>query len=186
LEDALINSGIPRELIVFIIAMLPVAELRGAIPVGINYFGLTWPVVAALAVGGNMLPIPFILLFFEGVYRLIRRVRIFDRFFHWLFARTRRNSGLIEKYEAIGLLIFVAIPLPLTGAWTGALAAWLMGMRFWPSFLSILGGVAIAGAIVMTLSLLGWVGATIAGVALCAVAAGSIWGAYRRRRQAAT
>lgn len=186
MEDALINSGIPRELIVFIIALLPVAELRGAIPVGINLFNLPWPSVAALAIAGNMLPIPFILLFFEGVYRLLRRWPLFARFFSWLFARTRRNSRLIEKYETIGLLVFVAIPLPLTGAWTGALAAWLLGMHFWPASLSILGGVVIAGAIVMSLSLLGWVGATIAGVALCALAVGSIWGVYRRRRQAVT
>jgi uncharacterized membrane protein len=184
-EEAVINSGIPRELIVFIIAMLPVAELRVAIPVGVS-LGLPWPAVAALAIAGNMFPIPFILLLFEGVYRLLRRWNVMERFFRWLFARTRRNSGLIEKYEATGLLIFVAVPLPLTGAWTGALAAWLMGMRFWPSFLSIFGGVVIAGIIVTALSLLGWVGAVIAGVALCAVATGSIWGMYKRRRQTAS
>jgi len=172
--QGLINSGLTREIVVFLTAMVPVAELRGSIPVAIDVFGMPWHSALGISVAGNLLPVPFILLFLEYVQRVLRPVRLFDRFFTWLFAHTRRRTRIIEKYEFLGLLLFVAIPLPFTGAWTGSVAAFLLGMRFWPAFLSILGGVVIAGVIVTMLSLLGWTGAIIAGVALAAVAIVSV------------
>jgi len=183
--QGLINSNLARELIVFLIAMVPVAELRGAIPVAIDVFGMPWYTALGISIVGNILPVPFILLLLESVQKALRPIRLFDRFFTWLFASTRKKTAIIEKYEFLGLLLFVAVPLPLTGAWTGSVAAFLMGMRFWPAFLSILGGVIIAGVIVTVLSLLGWTGAIIAGVALGALAVFSALRFFRRRLKGA-
>ncbi len=173
--ENLINLGINKELIVIIIAALPVIELRGALPVAINVFHIPWYWAFLLAVIGNMLPVPILLLFFDSLAKLVSRVDIGRRFVNWGLERTRRHGKLIEKYEHIGLMLFVAIPLPLTGAWTGSIAAFLMGMKFKYSILSIFCGVIIAGAIVTSLCLLGWIGAVIAGVALSAIAVFGWW-----------
>lgn len=81
---------------------------------------------------------------------------------NWVLERTKARSQIIRRYERIGLIIFVAIPLPFTGAWTGAIAAFLFGMKFHHAFLAILCGLIIAGAVVTSLCLLGWIGAAIA------------------------
>ncbi|MEW6143179.1 MAG: small multi-drug export protein [Chloroflexota bacterium] len=184
--QGLLDSGLAHELIVLIVAVFPIAELRGALPVAINVFNMPWPQAVLLSIVGNMLPVPIILLFFEFVYRGLKRFHLMDRFFNWLFAYTRRRSRIIERYHAAGLLLFVAVPLPFTGAWTGCLAAFLLGMRFWAAFLAVLGGVIIAAAIVTTLALLGWVGAVVAGVGLGAVAVVWTLGMFRGRRIAVT
>lgn len=173
--DWLLNLNVSRELIVIIIAVLPVFELRGALPVAINLFHMPWYWAFLLALIGNMLPVPIILLFLDFFVRLISKVSIAERAANWVLERTRARSRIIQKYERIGLIIFVAIPLPLTGAWTGAIAAFLLGMKFHHAFLAILCGVIIAGAIVTCLCLLGWVGAVIAGVGLCALAVLGWW-----------
>lgn len=173
--DWLLNLNVSRELIVIIIAVLPVFELRGALPVAINLFYMPWYWAFLLAVIGNMLPVPIILLFLDFFVRLISKVRIGERLANWILERTRARSRIIQKYERIGLIIFVAIPLPFTGAWTGAIAAFLLGMKFHHAFLAILCGVIIAGVIVTCLCLLGWVGAVIAGVGLCALAVLGWW-----------
>ena len=80
----------------------------------------------------------------------------------WVFERTRKHEKTIQKYEWLGLAIFVGIPLPLTGAWTGSILAFIMGLKFWPSIAIHIFGVLIAGVIVTALSLLGWTGAIIA------------------------
>jgi len=175
LLDELLALGISRELTVLIIAALPIFELRGAIPVAINTFGFPWYYAFLIAIIGNMLPVPFILLFLDGAVKVLRKVNTFRRFIDWLFERTKKRSGMIQKYETIGLAVFVGIPLPVTGAWTGALAATILGLPFRRSFISIFIGVIIAGAVVTCLSLLGWVGAIIAGVALIAAAALGMW-----------
>ena len=159
------RSGLPDSVSVFLISTLPIVELRGAVPAG-HIFGMNPFVIYALAVAGNMLPIPFILLFLGPISRFLMKFRLGKVFFEWLFARTRRKSGSIEKYETLGLTIFVAIPLPVTGGWTGAMAAFLMGMKFHHAMWSILLGVMIAGVIMTVLSLMGWLGAIIAGVVL--------------------
>jgi uncharacterized membrane protein len=123
-----------------------------------------------LAVIGNMLPVPILLLFFDSLAKIIRKVEIGKKLVDWVFRHTRRHEKIIQKYEWLGLMLFVAIPLPITGAWTGSIAAFLMGMKFKHSFLSILCGVLIAGVIVTCLCLLGWLGAIIAGVGLSAIA----------------
>jgi uncharacterized membrane protein len=157
------------------LAASPISELRGAIPLAILEFDFPWYYAYIVAVIGNMLPVPFILLFLNTATRILSRFTLFDRFFKWLFALTRRRGTLIEKYERIGLVLFVAIPLPITGAWTGSIAAVLLGMSFRRAILSVFLGVLIAGVIVTCLTLLGWVGAVIAGVVLCILAAFGMW-----------
>jgi uncharacterized membrane protein len=173
--EELINAGIAKELIVVIISALPIIELRGALPVAINVFNMPWYWAYCLAVIGNMLPVPILLLFFDALTRIVSKVEIGRRLVNWVLERTRRPGKFIERYERIGLVLFVAIPLPITGAWTGSIAAFLMGMKFRYSFLSILCGVLIAGAIVTCLCLLGWVGAVIAGIGLSAFAILGWW-----------
>jgi len=152
----LLNSGFAKELVVFFIAVLPVLELRGAIPVAIVTFHFPWYYAFLLAIIGNLLPVPFILLFLDAASQLLSKAGLFDRILNWIFERTKRRSTIIEKYQRIGLALFVAIPLPVTGAWTGSLAAVLLGLRFKHAFLSIFIGILIAGVIVTCATLLGW------------------------------
>jgi len=173
--DELIGWGIASELIVVIVATLPFIELRGALPVAINLFGMPWYWAFCLSIIGNLLPVPVLLLFFESVTKVISKVDIGKRLVNWVLERTRRPGTVIEKYGRIGLILFVAIPLPITGAWTGSIAAFLLGMKFNYAFLSILCGLIIAGAIVTCLCLLGWIGAAIAGIGLSALAILGWW-----------
>ena len=173
--DSLINSNLSKELITIILSMLPIAELRLSIPVAITVLNLPWYEAFALGILGNLIPVPFLLLFFEGAAKLVQKLTIGKRFVDWLLKRTARHSGSIVKYEFVGLAIFVAIPLPLTGAWTASLLAYILGLKFWPSFLSICLGVIGAAVIVTTLTLLGWVGAGIAILALVVLAAVGAW-----------
>ena len=152
------------------LAASPISELRGAIPLAIQHYDFPWYYAYIIAVIGNILPVPFILLFLENITRLLSRVRFFERILNWLFERTRRRGTLIEKYERIGLVLFVAIPLPVTGAWTGSLAAVLLGINFKKALVLICAGVLIAGVIVTCLTMLGWTGAIIAGIGLCVLA----------------
>ena len=153
--EELLNLGFAKELVVLVTSALPILELRGGIPVAIGLFDFSWYYALLLAVIGNLLPIPFILLFLNSATRFLSRVPFFDRILTWLFERTRRRGRIIEKYKRIGLVLFVAIPLPVTGAWTGSLAAVLFGLRFRHAMLSIFIGVLIAGVIVTCLSLSG-------------------------------
>lgn len=147
--------GLSPVMIVFLISMLPIIELRGAIPVAILFFRLPWPEAVAISVIGNMVPIPFILLFMDWFFSLLRRVPIGMRFTEWLFKRTRRKGKVIERYEALGLIVFVGIPLPGTGGWTGAFAANIFGIKFLKSLIYIFIGVLLAALAVTLLSLTG-------------------------------
>ncbi len=173
--EELISLGFSKELVVLIIAALPIFELRGALPVAINMFHFPWYYALLLAIIGNLLPVPFILLFLDTASRLLSKIGFFVRVLHWLFGRIRKRGRIVERYERIGLVLFVAIPLPATGAWTGSLAAVLFGLKFKHAFLSIFIGVFIAGIIVTCLSLLGWAGALIAGVGLSGLAIFGLW-----------
>jgi uncharacterized membrane protein len=141
-------SGAPHEVATFILAMLPISELRGAIPYAITVGEMSWQKAYVIAVLGNALPVIPILYLIGPVSDWLRRFPIFDRFFTWLFARTRRKGELIERLEVIGLMLFVAVPLPVTGAWTGSLAAFLFGVRKRWAIPAVLAGILIAGAIV--------------------------------------
>lgn len=166
LAQRLRAQGLSPELVVLVVAMLPIVELRGAVPIGNNLFHLPLWKTVILSIGGNILPIVFILLLFERAVLILSRIPLFKRFFTWLFRRTRRKSGLIERFKFWGLVVFVGIPLPVTGAWTGSVAAVLLGMSYGQALLGILCGVVVAAGIVIVLSLLGWLGAVIAGLGL--------------------
>ena len=161
--------NISNELKVFFISMLPIFELRGAIPIGIHSYKLSYWTVIPLAITGNMMPIFFVLLFFDFITKLCFKFSFTKRILEAIFRRTRSRSKLIEKYEEVGLMLFVAIPLPVTGAWTGSLAAYLMGLSFWKSIFFIFLGVCIASVVVSLLTSLKWIGAIIAVVALAYV-----------------
>lgn len=142
-------AGLPKEVVIFSMAMLPILELRGAIPWALKFApSVPHTTVYLLAVLGNFVPVIPILLFLHPVSEFLRKAPVFDRFFTWLFARTRRRGRLIERYEAIGLTLFVAIPLPVTGAWTGAVAAFVFGIRLRWAVVCISLGILIAGVVV--------------------------------------
>ncbi|MFC2060450.1 COG2426 family protein [Chloroflexota bacterium] len=154
--EQLLSLDLPNVLVVLGLAASPISELRGAIPVAIAGFHFPWYYAFLLAIIGNLLPVPFILLFLDNLSRILSKIGIFRRILQWLFQRTRRQGKIIERYERIGLTLFVAIPLPITGAWTGSVAAVLFGLRFKYAFLSIFAGILIAGIIVTCATLLGW------------------------------
>jgi len=134
----MITDIIPGWLMTMIAAALPISEVRGAIPLAIGVYGFSPLQAYLLSVLGNLLPIIPLLLFLGPVSDFLRRFSIGDRFFSWLFARTR--SKYIKDHENFGLTalaVFVAIPLPMTGAWTGCVIAFLLGFRFWPAFAAI-------------------------------------------------
>lgn len=148
---------LPKDYVVMIVAALPVSELRGAIPLAL-LFGM--PLVKAfwLSVLGNCIIVAPALFLFEPVTGFLRKFKVWSRFFDWVFERTKKNSDSIQKYEALGLAIFVAIPLPFTGAWSGVIAASLFKIRFRYAFLAIIAGVICAGLIVSALCALGILG----------------------------
>ena len=151
-------ESVPPSVATILMAALPVGELRVAIPVAIGVYGMDPLTAYVLAVIGNMLPVVPLLLFLESVSNYLRRWVFWDVFFNWLFTRTyHRHNRKFEKYGTIALLFFVAIPLPVTGAWTGCAAAFVFGIQFRHAFLAILGGVMLAGIIVTSI-VLGGVG----------------------------
>ena len=173
--DKLILLGIPGELMVIIVSALPILELRGGIPAGVMLLQLPWQQVLWLAILGNLLPVPFLLLFFKALVNLARRIKWGAKLIDPIVRHAERNTARIEKYERIGLMAFVAVPLPWTGAWTGSMAASLLGLKLERAFFSIMAGVIISGVIVTALIQIGWIGAVVAGLALCALAVASLW-----------
>ncbi len=158
--------NIPKWLIVVLISMLPIFELRGGIPIAINLFDMNIFLSYGLAVLGNMIPVIPILIFLNKIYKLFSKWKFTKKLFDSFFKRTKSKSEQIEKYKMLGLIAFVAIPLPITGAWTGSVAAVLFNIELKHSILSILAGVLIAGVIVTLLSVMGFWGALIAGTVL--------------------
>jgi uncharacterized membrane protein len=147
-------SVLPKDYIVVIVGALPVSELRGAIPLALS-FGMPLSKAFWLSVLGNWLIVIPALFFFEPVSNYLRKMKLFARFFDWVFERTKRNSDAIQKYEALGLAIFVAIPLPMTGAWSGVIAASLFKIRFRYALIAITAGIFCAGLIVSAFCALG-------------------------------
>jgi uncharacterized membrane protein len=127
--------------------MLPIAELRGGIPYAWSQ-GISPLTAYGIAVIGNLIPVIPLLLILGPVSKVLRRNRLFDRFFEWWFQRTLNRSKLVERYKSLGLILFVMIPLPVTGAWTGSVAAFLLGIKFKHAFPAIVAGVLLAGVIV--------------------------------------
>ena len=134
---------------VIICSMIPIIELRGGIPLGMA-LGLPWWQSFLFAVIGNMLPIPFVLLFIKKIisWTTTCRVKFLNKFGNWLVRKAEKNREKIEKYSFWGVCLFVAIPLPMTGAWTGSLVASVIDMKFWKALLSCFIGVLIAATVV--------------------------------------
>jgi len=147
-------KNIPPELTTVIIANLPFIELRGAIPFAL-FYGLSPVSAYFLSVIGNLVPVIFILILLKPFSRfLMKRSLLFNRFFNWLFIRTRtKHNEKIKRWGSLALILLVAIPLPMTGGWTGALVAFLFGFSFKRALGLITSGVLIAGFIVILASL---------------------------------
>lgn len=143
------------QLITFLIALLPFSELRGAIPVALGIYGLSPFQSFIWAVLGNLTSVAILLWLLEPLSNyLSHQYYFFNRFFSWLFERTRRkHNHHFEIWGALALIVFVAVPLPFTGGWSGAAAAFVFGVPFRRAFIMIGLGVLIAGLAVTLLSL---------------------------------
>ena len=144
---------IVKYLIVFFVSMVPLIELRGAVPIGTG-LGLPWQWVFVISIIGNCIPIPIILIFVKKVLEWMRGcdIKLFSTVSNWLFSKAEKNRPKIQKYATWGLFLFVAIPLPGTGAWTGALVASLFDMDKKKASISIFAGVLTAGVIMTLIS----------------------------------
>ncbi|MDR2664880.1 MAG: small multi-drug export protein [Oscillospiraceae bacterium] len=145
LEPFVSSPDIVKALITFLLSCLPIVELRVAIPAG-ALLGLPVLTSAAVSVFGNILPVPFIILFMRRILAWMRkRSALLERAAIRLELKARSKSDMLYRSEIVGLLIFVAIPLPGTGAWSGALIAAVLGIRVKAAFPAITAGVIIAG-----------------------------------------
>lgn len=138
--------------VVFFVAMVPVAELRGAIPAGIA-MGLEPWAVWLVSIIGNMVPVPLIMVFIRVIFCWFKYLGgIFARMVAWLETKAARKASLLYRYELLGLMLLVAVPLPGTGAWTGALVASMLNIRLKIALPIIFLGVCIAGSVMLVLS----------------------------------
>ena len=139
----------------FLISMAPIVELRGGLPYGIA-LGLDYPLALAMAVIGNMVPVPFIIVYIRKVFAWIRRhMKRLDDFITNIEQKAHLKGAKMRKYELIGLWLFVALPLPGTGAWTGSLAAAFLDIRLKKAMPAVILGVLTAGTIMLTLTHVG-------------------------------
>jgi uncharacterized membrane protein len=156
-EESIIDflTWLPPWFVIIFISMIPFVELRGSIPVAILIYEMPWWEAYVLAVIGNMIPVPIILKHLGYVEMRLRKFKRWERFFTKLYSKTRaRADEKMKRYEALGVMFFVAIPLPFTGAWTGSLIAYLFELKFKRALLVVFVGVCIAGVIVTLLTLL--------------------------------
>lgn len=145
------------EITTLLTAMTPIGELRVALPLALVSFKMNILPAYLLSVAGNIIPVFFLLLFWHYIVeQCVNKFKICDKFFNWIFRRTRKKfEGKYEKWGKLALVLFVAIPLPITGAWTGTVAAWLFDFKYWQSVGLIFLGVLISGVIVGIITLSG-------------------------------
>ena len=146
-----LREYVSAELVVFIISMLPIFELRGGL-IAAAIVGMDWYIAFPICVIANMLPIPFVLLFIRKIFDWLKKFKAFKNLVEKLDERAKKKSESISKYILWGLFTFVAIPLPGTGAWTGALVADVLDVRIKKSFPIIFLGVITAGLIISFIS----------------------------------
>ena len=144
-------SGVSKEIIIFVISLMPILELRGGL-LAASLLKVPYLKALIICVIGNILPIPFVLLFLEIIFHLMEKWRITKKIVNWLVKKGNSKRNQIDKYGYLGLILFVGIPLPGTGAWTGSLVAILLGLDKKKSFLCILIGVILAAIIMSILS----------------------------------
>jgi uncharacterized membrane protein len=137
---------------IFFGSMIPFLESRYIIPYAMWEFSWQWWEAAPLALVGNIIPIPFVLIFFKYFEKYLRKYEFWSSFMNNIFEKTRKKANnKIEKYETLGLLIFVALPLPFTGAWTGSLIAYLFDLNITKSLITIFIGIVISVSIMIIL-----------------------------------
>lgn len=147
----LFRDKIPNELIIFVISMIPILELRGGM-IAASLLKVELLPAFFICYIGNIIPIPLILLFIRKIFQFLRDKKGFSKIIEKLEVRSMRKSEKVQRWRDWGLLVFVAVPLPGTGGWTGALIAALMDMRIKKSFPIIAVGVLIAGVIMAALT----------------------------------
>ena len=138
-------------LFVIVTAALPLVELKGAIPAGIAMGLGVWESFICSYLG-SLLPVPVLLFFFKPIMNYLHKTRFFRGFARWVLRRTSEKSNKVYRYSLLGVFIFVAIPLPTTGVWTGSMIASFMKLRILPSFIAISIGNLVAGLIILFLS----------------------------------
>lgn len=143
------QENFPPQLAVLLISMIPLVECRGAIPFGMVVLNLPMWEVVPIAIIGNIIPVPFILLLIRPVINWFKKTKLFRPLAEWLEAKADKKKDKVLKYSKWGLFTFVAIPIPGTGAWTGALIAALLDLRVRSAFFTILMGM-ICAALIMT------------------------------------
>lgn len=148
----LLGGSVGKEALVFLISMIPILELRGALLVAGPLLGVPVTTAIPLSVIGNIIPVPFILLLITPVFNWMKGTRKLKPLVDKLEAKAMSKSDKIEKYEFWGLVLFVGIPLPGTGAWTGALIAALLGIKFKKAFPAIVLGICTATVIMWFIS----------------------------------
>ncbi len=147
-------SNLPNEVVILILSALPISELRGAIPTGIGVYKFNVLKTVLLSLIGNFsFVIPF-LWFLNNLHKHFMKLKWYNKFFNWWSTKVLSKTKNIEKYEYIGLAIFVGIPFPATGAWSGCLASYLLELDFWKSVLAIAVGIIIA-CIIVTFTTIG-------------------------------
>lgn len=146
-----LGKYVSREIVVFIISMVPILELRGGLLVA-SLLDISITTAIPICIVGNIIPIPFILLFIKQIFKWLKKVKFFKKYIEKLEARAMSKSDSIKKYEFWGLALFVGIPLPGTGAWTGSLIAALLDIDFKKAILAELLGIAIATIIMSIFS----------------------------------
>ena len=146
-----LQNKIPEELVAFVISLFPVLECRGGM-IAARIMEIPFVTAFLLCYLGNMLPIPFIILFIRKIFDFLRRFKFFEKIIVKLEAKTEKNKEKVLRYKSWGLLIFVAIPLPGTGGWTGALMAALLDIPFKRALPVIAIGVLVAGFIMSGLT----------------------------------
>ena len=148
-------KNLPPELAIFFMSMLPVTELRASIPIGLTVYKLDLLTTVVYAISGSILPMFFILYLIDPVSKfLMKNFEIFNRFFTWLFKRTAiKFEGKHAKYGAIALILFVAIPLPFTGCWSGAIASFLFQIPRHKAAALIILGVMLSASIITFITL---------------------------------
>lgn len=154
-----LGQYVSKEIVIFIISMVPILELRGGLLVA-SLIGVPITAAAPICIVGNIIPIPFILLFIKQIFKWLKKVKFFKKFVEKLETRAMSKSDSIKKYEFWGLALFVGIPLPGTGAWTGSLIAALLDIDFKKAILAELLGIAIA-TIIMSVFSYGLLGALL-------------------------
>ena len=143
------GGSVGKEVLVFIISMIPILELRGGLLVAGPLLGVPVETAIPLCIIGNIIPVPFILLLITPIFAWMKGTNLFRPMVEKLEAKAMSKSDKIEKYEFWGLVLFVGIPLPGTGAWTGSLIAALLGMKFKKAFPAVIIGILMA-TVIMT------------------------------------